>query len=167
MANTSFELTIFPSHLIIETTAFCTQQCIHCAHKTLKRPKGNMQLTLYKKIIDEIAIESPQSETWMTFYGEALILRSTLCDMIKYAKNKGIQNVVLNSNAMLLDKKMAEELIESRLDRFIISMDAFSKDTYEKIRVGGKYEQVLNFVLPINHLLKVLGIGGKNGKPRL
>ena len=31
-------------------------------------------------------------------------------------------------------------LIDSDLDRFIVSMDGFTKETYEKIRVGGKYE---------------------------
>lgn len=144
----------FPKQIIIETTAYCTQRCIHCAHRILKRPKGNMDESLYKKIIDEIAIEASHTEVWFAYYGEALILRRRLYQMIRYAKDRGLTNTVLNSNAMLLDREMSEMLIDSGLDRFIISMDGFSKETYEKIRVGGRYEEVLSKALAFLELLK-------------
>lgn len=146
--------TSFPKQIIIETTAFCTQKCIHCGHKSLKRKKGNMEMNLYKKIIDEIAREAPDTEVWMTYYGEALILKYKLFYMIHYAKHRGLTNVILNSNAMLLDEEMAEMLIDSGLDRFIISMDGFSKETYEKIRVGGDYDKVLNNALNFLEIVK-------------
>ncbi len=113
-----------------------------------------MGMVLYRKIIDEIAREAPGTEVWMTYYGEALILRYKLYYMIRYAKDKGLTNVVLNSNAMLLDREMAEMIIDSGLDRFIVSMDAFTKETYEKIRVGGKYEEVLQHCLQFIEILK-------------
>lgn len=133
----------FPRQVIIETTAYCNQKCIHCAHKSLQRKKGTMDMALYKKIIDEIAREAPGTETWMTYYGEALILKYRLFYMIWYAKQRGLTNVVLNSNAMLLDNDMAEMIIDSGLDRFIISMDGFTRETYEKVRVGGNFDEVM------------------------
>ena len=148
----------FPGQIIIETTAYCTQRCIHCAHKTMKRNKGNMDIFLYKNIIDEIASNAPQSEVWMTYYGEALILRYKLYYMLRYAKDRGLANMVLNSNAMLLDKEMSHMLIDSGLDRFIISMDGFSKRTYEEIRVGGVYEKVFNNALNFIEILKTRNI---------
>lgn len=156
------QMSRYPNQIIIETTAYCTQRCIHCAHKTLQRKKGNMEMFLYKKIIDEIANEAHDTEVWMTYYGEALLLRYKLYYMIRYAKDKGLTNVVLNSNAMLLNKEMAEMLIDSAMDRFIISMDGFTKETYEKIRVGGKYEDVLNNALQFLEILKLR----KADKPR-
>ncbi|MBI4619835.1 MAG: radical SAM protein [Desulfobacterales bacterium] len=147
-------MTEFPNQIIIETTAFCTQRCIHCAHKTLERKKGHMDMHLYKKIIDEIAVESPGSEVWMTYYGEALVLKYKLFYMIHYAKKRGLTRVFLNTNGMLLDKEMSEMILDSGLDRFIISMDGFSKEVYEKIRVGGKYEVVLNNALQFLKMLK-------------
>ena len=144
----------FPKQVIIETTAFCNQKCIHCAHKSLKRKKGNMSMLLYKKIIDEIALEAPNTEVWMAYYGEALLLKYRLFYMIHYAKKNGLTNVVLNTNAMLLNREMSEMLIDSGLDRFIISMDGFTKETYEKIRVGGVYEDVLANALRFLEILK-------------
>jgi hypothetical protein len=157
-----YAMSEFPKQIIIETTAFCTQKCIHCAHKTLKRKKGNMSMAVFKKIIDEIAKEEPDTEVWMTYYGEALILKYRLFYMIWYAKRAGLTNVFLNSNAMLLDHEMAEMIIDSGLDRFIISMDGFSKEIYEKIRVGGIYEEVVANVMGF---LKILN-ERKASKPR-
>lgn len=158
-----YNMITFPKQVIIETTAYCNQRCIHCAHKTLKRKKGNMELRLYKKIIDEIVKESPSSEVWMAYYGEALMLKNKICEMIRYAKDKGLEKVILNSNAMLLDREMSEMLVDSGLDRFIISIDGFTKETYEKIRVGGVYEDVLANVLSFLEILKAQ----KTAKPLL
>lgn len=151
----------FPRQIIIETTAYCNQRCIHCAHKTLQRQKGTMDMGLFKKIIDEIAREAPATETWMAYYGEALMLKYRLFYMIWYAKLRGLTNVVLNSNAMLLDHEMSEMLIDSGLDRLIISMDGFSKETYEKIRVGGNYDEVMANCLDFLELIN----GRSNSKP--
>lgn len=147
----------FPNQIIIETTAFCNQRCIHCAHKTLQRKKGTMEMALYKKIIDEIAREAPDTEVWMTYYGEALMLKYKLFYMIWYAKQKKLTKLVLNSNAMLLDHEMSEMIIDSGLDRFIISMDGFTRETYEKIRVGGNYDVVMANCLQFIELLKASG----------
>lgn len=140
----------FPPQIILETTAFCNMKCIHCAHKSMPRVKGNMHINLYKKIIDEIALVSPAAELWMTYYGEALLLRYKLYYMIKYAKDRGLRYVILNTNAMLLDDEMADLIIESGLDRFIFSIDGFTAATYEKIRPGGKrdrvYDNILNMI---------------------
>ena len=153
----------FPKQIIIETTAFCTQRCIHCAHKTLKRTKGNMEMPLFQKISDEIAAEAPGTEVWMTYYGEALILKDKIGVMIGYAKQRGLTNVILNSNAMLLDEKLSVMLVDSGLDRFIVSMDGFTKETYEKVRVGGDHGTVLANTLGFLELLR----SRKCKKPKL
>jgi len=126
--------------VILELTANCNQKCIHCAHRFLKRKKGNMDVFLFKKIIDEIKADT---ETWFAFYGESLLLKYKLYYMIEYAKHRGLINTVLNTNATLLNAEMSKMLIDSGLDRLIVSMDGFSKETYEKIRVGGVYEITL------------------------
>ena len=148
----------FPHQIIIETTAFCNMKCTMCGHATMKRKKGNMSMPLYKKIIDEIADVNKDTEIWMTFYGDALLLKYKLYYMIEYAKKKGLTNLVLNSNAMLLDEDAAHWLIESGLDRFIVSIDAMTKETYEKIRVQGIYEVMEKNVKYLIDLRNKLGL---------
>jgi radical SAM protein with 4Fe4S-binding SPASM domain len=112
---------------------------------------------LYKKIINEIAKNSPQETiVWYAFMGEPLILREDLFAKIKYAKKKGVKNIFLNTNAIFLDDKIVDLTLASGLDKIIVSIDAFKPETYKKIRCGGDYtllkKNVLNLLNKKKHL---------------
>ncbi len=135
----------FPPQIVIENTSYCNQRCIHCSHRELIRPKRHMNRGLWDKIVEEISRVSPQTEIWPTFYGEALIMgkNDELWGRIDYADRVGCRNLVLNSNGMLLDRwDNMDRILTSPLKRFILSLDGFSKEVYEKIRVGGKRDKV-------------------------
>ena len=149
----------FPKVVLIDTISFCNLRCSMCVHNTMQRKKGTMPWQLYTKIIDEIAETDKTARVWLVFFGEALILKRrkpTIFDMIRYAKDRGLHDVVLNSNANLLDAEAARELIASRLDAIYIGIDAFSHETYSKIRVGGDYRQTVENVLGLIRLQKEL-----------
>ncbi|MFH1453384.1 MAG: radical SAM protein [Armatimonadota bacterium] len=147
----------FPKVVLIDTTSFCDLKCSMCGHKDMKRKRGNMERALFEKIIDEIAENNKDARVWMVFFGEALILKKKdLFPRIKYAKNKGLTDVVLNSNANLLDEEAARGLIESGLDAIYIGIDAFKESTYNKLRVGGNYDKVVKNVTRLLELKKEL-----------
>ena len=95
----------FPPQIVIETTSVCNMRCAHCNHKIMQRPKFHMSDALYKKIIDNIAEVSPHTEVWPTFYGEAFTLGEKLFARLRYARDKGLSKLVLNSNGKLLGRK--------------------------------------------------------------
>jgi radical SAM protein with 4Fe4S-binding SPASM domain len=76
--------------------------------------------------------------------------------MIAYAKQKGLTDVVLNSNANLLDERAARGLIEAGLDAIYIGLDAFTPETYAQVRVGGNYEKTVENVMGLIRLKKQL-----------
>ena len=61
--------------------------------------------------------------------------------MLAYAKKKRIYTAT-SSNGHFLDDENARKLIESGLDRMIISMDGTDQETYEKYRSGGDLKTV-------------------------
>lgn len=65
-----------------------------------------MKRGLWNKIVEEFGANSPDTEIWPTFYGEALIMgyKSELWDRLDYAAKVGCRNLVLNSNGTLLDR---------------------------------------------------------------
>lgn len=133
----------FPPQLVIENTSHCNQACIHCSHREMARPKRHMKRELWNKLVEEVGREHPECEVWPTFYGEALILGRELWDRIDYAAQVGCNNLVLNSNAtLLLHKQHIDWVLASPLKRFILSLDGLTKETYEKIRVHGKWDKV-------------------------
>ena len=85
------------------------------------------------------------------------MLHPKLIDMISYAKKVGC-NVGIITNGSLLDKAKRKALLETNIDAVDISVDAFSKEVYEKIRQGLDFkkliENVSTFVALRNKLKK-------------
>jgi radical SAM protein with 4Fe4S-binding SPASM domain len=148
----------FPKVILLDTITHCNLRCSMCGHPFMTRKKGKMSMSLYKKIINEIAAVDPTTRVWMVFYGEALMLKYKLIWMIDYAKKKGLSDVVLNSNGNLLDDEMVAGLIEAGLDAIYIGIDAFNKTTYEKLRVGGDFEKVVSNVNRLLDLKRESGV---------
>jgi len=148
----------YPPQLVIETTSQCDQQCIHCSHKELIRPKRRMQRELWNKIVEEVGRYAPNTEIWPTFYGEALVMGEEIWDRIDYAAEMGCANLVLNSNGGLLHRQNhIERILKSPLKRFILSLDGFTKQTYEKIRVLGEWERTYSGVEELLRQKKING----------
>lgn len=151
----------FPNVVLIDTISFCNLRCSMCVHQEMTRKKGVMAWPLFTKIIDEISEVDKDIRVWMVFFGEALLLKRrepSIFDMIAYAKQKGLTDVVLNSNANLLDEKAARGLIDAGLDAIYIGIDAVHPETYAKVRVGGNYEKTVENVIGLIRLKKELGV---------
>jgi len=138
----------FPIGIDIGVTNACNSDCIMCPHSKLKNI-GTMDMKLYKKIIDDCSGLKIKMVT-LSFFGEPL-LDKTLIEKIKYAKSRGLI-VGFYSNASLLTEKWARDLIKSNLDGITISFDGYSKETYEKIRRGLKFNIVKKNIL---NLIKI------------
>jgi MoaA/NifB/PqqE/SkfB family radical SAM enzyme len=135
----------YPPQLVIENTSICNLTCIHCSHRELKRTRRHMKRELWNKIVEEFGANSPDTEIWPTFYGEALIMgyKSELWDRLDYAAAVGCRNLVLNSNGTLLSRwDNIDKILASPLRRFILSLDGLSKETFELIREKAKWEEV-------------------------
>ena len=151
--------TDFPIHLDIETTSVCNLLCPMCP-RTIKIEDGtfgevgHMSMDLYKKIIDEGSKNNLYSVKLMSL-GEPL-LDPEIVQRIKYAKDKGIEEVMFNTNATNLTDKMAHDILEAGLDSIFFSIDGL-KEQYEKIRIGAHYESV---VKNIENFLKIIHDNG-------
>ncbi len=131
----------FPLHLDIEATNACNLKCPMCYRYIMKDNEGFMSIKLYKKIIDEGEKYKLPSIN-LSWRGEPL-LHPLFFDMVKYAKNHGVIDIRINTNGTLLDDGRIKELIESGIDKVIFSVDGATKDTYESIRIGSKFDKVI------------------------
>lgn len=132
----------FPQQCVIEVTAACDQSCIHCGRAFMERPKKTMRVDLFQQIVREIGRHNPDCEVWPTFMGEALLLGKRLFPLIRYAREAGCRKITLNSNGNRLTEENIEGLLTCGLDRFIVSCDGHSAETYERIRVGGRFDRL-------------------------
>lgn len=138
----------FPVHIDFETIFGCNIRCIMCTHARKgfsSSRKRLMEFGLFKKIIDE-GINYNLSAIGLDQEGEPLLI-DNLLEYISYAKNKGIVDIMINTNALLLNKERTEELLHSGLTRIHFSLDAITEKTYNKIRIGSNFKRVVENIL--------------------
>ena len=88
----------------------------------------------------------------MALWGEPF-LNKEIFDIITYAQNKDIE-VLVQSNLNIFHRDKAQKMIESGLDALQISLDGASQETYEKYRVGGQFNKVIDNIKLIKELQK-------------
>ncbi len=129
-----------PFSISIEPTTACNLGCPECPSglKKFTRPTGKLQLEMNQKIIDELHKEL----LYITYYfqGEPFINRNFL-DMVRYANQHKIYTAT-STNAHFLSKENCEDIIDSGLNKMIISLDGLDQKTYETYRIGGKFDTV-------------------------
>ena len=140
----------FPPILIISVTNVCDMACIHCAHPVIKKDPGYrgtfMPPDIHSKIVEETC--QFKDRLWVFRYasdGEAL-LHPKFLDFVEEAKAAGIGPVNLTTNAMSLTDEKIRRLLAAPIDVIDVSLDAYTKQTYEKIRIRGKFDKVLHSV---------------------
>ena len=135
----------FPPCLQIEPTSVCNFRCIMCyqSDKSFSnKSKGfmsNMSLDLYKKIIDEV--EGKVEAITLASRGEPT-LNKDFKKMLNYS-NKKFLALKINTNASMLDENMIHAILSTDIQSIIFSVDAADKETYEKIRVNGKFDKIM------------------------
>ena len=139
----------FPIHLDIETTNVCNLSCPMCPRTVLvKRGEfdevGMMTREQYASIIDQGVAHGLKSIK-LNYLGEPLIHKDVAWQ-IKYAKDKGVIDVMMNSNATALTDKVAKAILEAGIDNLFVSFDAISPDLYEQQRVGTTIGRVIDNV---------------------
>lgn len=153
-----FKISKFPLDVIAEAANVCNLRCAMCfqVDDALPVPKTTkvsfMEMATFKKIVDECAYHHLPALK-LSWRGEPM-LNKNFSEMIRYAKSKGILEVTSLTNATLMNEGLARKIVEARLDQLVISIDGFTKETYEKIRVGADHGTVVN---NIKNLLKVRG----------
>jgi radical SAM protein with 4Fe4S-binding SPASM domain len=143
----------FPKYLVIEPTNCCNLDCIMCPRGKMTRPQGYMKFELFKKIIDEV--EGKVEFVYLHFFGEPL-LHPKIIEFINYASGKGM-TIALSTNATVLTKKMSREIVQSKLDLLIVSLDSLNPQTYLKIRHGGNHENVVKNISAFLELHQSMG----------
>lgn len=134
----------YPQLLNIAITDMCNLGCRHCP-RTYDDSIDLAQLdpTTVKEIIDEV---SPQTASIQVSagLGEPLLYNG-IFDVIEHAKDQNM-NVRMMTNATVLDEEKATRLLDLGIDHLAISMDGATAETYEKIRVGADFDNVVSNV---------------------
>jgi len=144
---------IRPFFISVEPADFCQLECPECPVGASKRKQGKtIDFKTFTKTIDEL--KSTLFHLIFYFQGEPL-LNKKLPEMIAYAHQSGIFTST-STNGQLLNSATAKALVQSGLDKIIVSVDGTNQKTYQKYRKGGQLELALEGITQLNYWKKKL-----------
>lgn len=139
------KLESFPLHLLIEPTSICNLRCVMCFQSDpsfrTKEYWGNMDFEFFKNLIDQ-AMENNCHALTLASRGEPT-LHKRFGDMLNYCKNKFFE-LKINTNAVTLSEELSYQILDAGVDIVVFSIDSHYEEEYQAIRVGAKFETVLN-----------------------
>ena len=145
-----------PTKLDIENLSRCNFRCIMC--QVSEWPKGqraqDLSLHEFKHIIDE---NIGLLEIKLQGMGEPTLGRDDFFDMIKYARNLNIWVRTVTNGSLLHANDNIRKFVESGVNEIQISIDGATKETFETIRRGSKFERVIENVTNLNNYSENMG----------
>jgi len=147
-------LYLFPSYVQIEPTSKCNLKCKVCIRSRVEQTTSeNMNFDLFKTIVDQLRqpIYGTKAVN-LTGLGEPF-LNQNIIPMVRYAKSKGL-HVMLDTNFTKVNEDILKETINSELDLLVVSFDGASKKTFEAIRVGAVFDEIVENIKLLLRLKK-------------
>ena len=121
---------------------FSCKMCTWSVENAKNRGKSTwLDFNIYKSIIDQ-GVKKGLKSIRLNYINEPLI-RKDITKFIQYAKNAGVLDIYFSTNGSLLTPKISEALLESGLTRIQVSIDATTKNTFDKVRQGGDFDAVV------------------------
>lgn len=133
-----------PSFSSFELSSRCNLNCTQCdvGNHLTNRKNNFLNYNQYCNIINEIGITL--LDAMFYFQGEPL-LNKNFSKYISYAKQYNIYTII-STNAQLINKNIAIDIVKLGLDKIIISIDGTTQDVYEKYRKGGSLEKCIKAI---------------------
>ena len=142
-----------PEILGFEPTTICNIKCIMCGGTYWDNPdRGHLSYGDFVKIISQF---HHLQLLHFSGIGEPLI-NPEMTGIVRFAVKKA-QVVGLNTNATLLSEDVSRELCEAGLGMICASIDGATAETFEKIRMGAKFDTVLDNLRILQEIKRKLG----------
>ena len=143
--------------LYAELSSACNFSCKMCFRHNWFDEKIGLMSDDAVNILKENITAGSFETVFFGGMGEPL-LHPRLPELIAFSHNLGKKTEII-TNASLLTKEMSEKLVKSGLDRLWVSMDGFSKESYEKIRLGSIFELIRNNLSDFNLIKNNTSLG--------
>lgn len=145
---TSDKTASFPAHALIEVTNRCNLECVMCKRRAGSFEKGDISLELFDKIKKELFPHLKQ--LGMSGLGESLLCKDFLF-MLKEANNYKIYTFLYDNGTLLTDE-LINGLINYGLNEYLVSIDGAKRETFEQIRLGARFDEVITNVRRLNKI---------------
>ena len=118
----------------------CNLKCVSCACWR-KVTRGELSGDEWRNVIDQLA---DYGILKANFTGGEPLLRSDAPQLMAHAYQRGIRNLHLNTNAVLLDDRRRDAVLDAGVRSFNISVDGPRAEVHERVRgVPGSFAKTV------------------------
>lgn len=129
-----------PVSVSVELTNNCNLNCPHCSSGSgnMQRKHGFMDLELFNKVMKELA--PYLNNVNLYFQGEPMLHPL----FFSFIQNCNSVNSVVSTNGHYLFEENSERIVQSPLNKLIVSLDGIDQETYSAYRVNGNVKKVID-----------------------
>lgn len=136
-----YKLESLPTQIVLDLTTKCNLNCCHCTDHHNKevslyrnQAENYVNYERYKFLFDYV------NSIYLNISGEPLMAKGfwEMLDYIDESENDPFLFTV--TNALLLDEKAADRIVNSKFKMLTISMDGATQKSYKRLRRGGDIE---------------------------
>jgi MoaA/NifB/PqqE/SkfB family radical SAM enzyme len=138
----------------LEPTSACNLRCRTCVRTTWTEPTGFMELSTFRKLLDDLKRFPSLQEMAFWGVGEPLY-HGDIVEMVALAHARGLRTEIV-TNGVLLDRPMAKGLVKAGLDTLVVSVDGVTSESYVDIRCGGDLTLVKDNVMELRRVREEL-----------
>lgn len=148
-------LFVFSKYVEIGITNKNNLKVIFSPMQKINRNEMDMDLNLFKKIVDELSNEYQDIIISFSLWGEPL-LHPQFFDFVDYAiKENKIFNLIIETNGLMLDNEVIKKLSEYPLNKliFIFKLNSLNPETFLKLYPSSNIEElnkikenIINFI---------------------
>ncbi|MFC1461932.1 radical SAM/SPASM domain-containing protein [Verrucomicrobiota bacterium] len=145
----------FPLMILPSVSNVCNSRCVHCWYTRKPGLRKRDAVTfmpegLLKKIIEEVAGHTdPRPLIRVTGTGEPFLMPELTECLVYGCGEKDVRMAVI-SNGSLITPERSSRLIDAGIEALEISADAADQETYERIRPGLEFKDLMH---NIEHML--------------
>lgn len=135
-------LKAMPFSISVEPTTSCNLRCPQCPSglRSFTRDTGMLNANFFENYI--VQFKKYLHNVLFYFQGEPF-LNPNFLKLVKIANHHNIYTIT-STNAHYITDDIANDIVTSKLDKLIISIDGASQATYQNYRVGGMLNKVID-----------------------
>src|SRR5579872_2641518 len=157
-ARASAVVESLPDLIYVEMAMACNFGCKMCPVPESRKLMDGRVPSIMKPDTFSLVLQSIRDRPrhlWLTQLGEPM-LNKHLTDYVKAAKSSG-HHVGFTTNGSMMTETKARDLLLAGVDHVVFSFDGATKKTFEKIRIGGNFDEVV---------ANIKGFAAMNGRLR-
>ena len=140
---------------VIEVSSICNARCIFCAYRFGYRNKQIMAVDDFGRIAKSLVHMGYENLDLTSLSGE-LFTHPNAIEIIKTAYNAGFKHIEAFTNAILIKRFNAEDLLKSGIKALLISFPGFGREYYRDIFGIDAYEDFKHSVIQLLNAHKKL-----------